>query len=183
MTDERPLGAAEPAEPHSPGSPGSRASRRSETGPVLAVVTLGGVLGAAGRYEAGAWWPDPAGGFPWTTFGVIVLGSGLLGLVAVLAAHRWPERPLLRPLLGTGLIGGFTTFSTFAIGIQRLITGGHAVTAAAFRALAPAPAGSGAGREAELRGQECLQGDGQDDCGDVQVSQADGASDGQLVQG
>jgi fluoride exporter len=61
-----------------------------------------------------------------------VLGSGLLGLVAVLAAHRWPERPLLRPLLGTGLIGGFTTFSTFAIGIQRLITGGHAVTAAAY---------------------------------------------------
>jgi CrcB protein len=130
MADERTPDAAEPADPDLGAWAGGRHAISSV--PVLAVVTLGGALGAAGRYAADALWPDPAGGFPWTTFGVNVLGSGLLGLVTALAARRWPGRPLLRPLLGTGLIGGFTTFSTFAVDTQRLFTGGHALTAAAY---------------------------------------------------
>jgi fluoride exporter len=50
-----------------------------------------------------------------------------MGVFAVLAASRWPERPLLRRLLSTGVTGGFTTFFTFAVDTQRLITGGHAL--------------------------------------------------------
>jgi fluoride exporter len=43
----------------------------------------------------------------------------------VLSTDVWPRQRLLRPLLGTGVIGGFTTFSTFAVDQQRLMTHGH----------------------------------------------------------
>jgi fluoride exporter len=140
VAGDRWLGTAEPVDPDIgawvAGQQGSRG------GLVLAAVTLGGMIGAAGRYAAGVWWPDSAAGFPWTTFALNLLGSGLLGVVAVLAAHRWPGRPLLRPLLATGLLGGFTTFSTFAVDTQRLIIGGHALIAAAYVAATLAACGT-----------------------------------------
>ena len=57
----------------------------------------------------------------------------------VLVTDLWTDRPLLRPLLGTGVIGGFTTFSTFStfsVDTQRLLTDGQVGTASAYVALA-----------------------------------------------
>jgi CrcB protein len=89
-------------------------------GPVVAVVALGGGIGAVARYAASLWWPAQSGGFPWTTFGINVVGW---------AAHR-----LVRPFFGTGVLGGFTTFSTYAVDIQKLVDAGHPRTALAYLA-------------------------------------------------
>jgi CrcB protein len=100
----------------------------------LVVIMAGGIIGAVGRYEAGVWWPTRSAGFPWTTLGINLVGSVLLPVVVVLATDVWPRRRLLRPLLGTGIIGGFTTFSTFAVDQERLFEHGHAAIAVAYLA-------------------------------------------------
>lgn len=77
----------------------------------VVAVALGGAIGAVARWALGEWFPD-GGGFPWTTFMINVVGSFLLALLpaaAVVLAHpRWPV------FLGTGVLGGFTTLSTYA---------------------------------------------------------------------
>ncbi|MDV9187310.1 fluoride efflux transporter CrcB [Streptomyces sp. SR27] len=98
--------------------------------PVVAAVAVGGAIGASARYGAGLLWPSPEGAFPWTTFTVNVTGCALLGVLMVLVTEKpteWssaPPHPLLRPFLGTGFCGGFTTFSTYALETERLLSGG-----------------------------------------------------------
>ncbi|WP_367325201.1 fluoride efflux transporter CrcB [Streptomyces sp. HUAS ZL42] len=103
--------------------------------PVVAVVALGGGIGAAARYAASLWWPARTGGFPWTTFWVNVVGCAVIGvfLVLVTEAMSSPHR-LLRPFFGTGVLGGFTTFSTYAVDIQKLFDAGRPGTALAYLA-------------------------------------------------
>ncbi len=97
---------------------------------VLGLVSGGGVLGALARYGLATAWPHPPGGFPWATFVTNVAGCLLIGvLMAVWATHR-----LLRPFLGTGVLGGFTTFSTYAVDVQRMVTAGQARTALLYLA-------------------------------------------------
>jgi CrcB protein len=108
----------------------ARAARAE--GRILAVISLGGVIGAVGRYEAGLWWPTRSDAMPWTTLGINVLGSALLAVVIVVATELWTDRPWLRPFLGTGVLGGFTTFSTFALDNRRLLSNGHASVAASY---------------------------------------------------
>ncbi|MEU4963955.1 fluoride efflux transporter CrcB [Streptomyces smyrnaeus] len=90
-------------------------------GPVVAVVALGGVLGACARYGAALLWPAPHGAFPWTTLGVNVAGCAVIGVLMVLITDVWAAKRLVRPFFGTGVLGGFTTFSTYAVDIQRLL--------------------------------------------------------------
>jgi fluoride exporter len=92
-------------------------------GPVLAAVALGGALGAAARWGLGLALPTPPGATPWPTLGINLLGCLLIGvLLGVLRRH--PAHPLLRPFAGTGVLGGFTTFSGFAVdGLGLLRTG------------------------------------------------------------
>jgi len=86
---------------------------------VLVVIALGGALGASARYGVGSAWPT-GGGFPWSTFAVNVLGCLLLGALLVGLTELRGGHPLLRPFLGTGVLGGFTTFSTYAVdGVTR----------------------------------------------------------------
>lgn len=99
--------------------------RRGEA-PVVAAITGGGVVGAVARYQAGLWWPTAAGQFPWTTLVINAVGCGLIGVLLVLLTDVFPGRGLARPLLGTGVLGGFTTFSTYAVDSQRLMATGHA---------------------------------------------------------
>ncbi|WP_436772224.1 fluoride efflux transporter FluC [Yinghuangia sp. YIM S09857] len=87
---------------------------------VLAVVSAGGVLGASARYGAALLWPTPTDAFPWTIFGVNALGCALMGVFMVLATEARTAHRLVRPFVGTGILGGFTTFSTYAVDIQRL---------------------------------------------------------------
>ncbi len=100
----------------------------------LAVISAGGVLGALARFQAGVWWPTGPGRFPWTTFGINVVGCALIGVLLVLASDVFTTRRLLRPFLGTGVLGGFTTFSAYVVDSQRLTGNGHADIALAYLA-------------------------------------------------
>ena len=63
---------------------------------------------------------------------VNIVGCGLIGVLMVLLGEMRRPHRLLRPLVGTGVLGGFTTFSTYAVDLQRLLAGGHAWTATAY---------------------------------------------------
>lgn len=103
--------------------------------PVVAMVAVGGGLGAAARYGASLVWPTPPGVFPWTTLWVNALGCAVIGVFLVLVTEVWAAHRLLRPFFGTGVLGGFTTFSNYAIDIQYLIQVGRAATGLAYLAL------------------------------------------------
>ncbi|MFE1783973.1 fluoride efflux transporter FluC, partial [Streptomyces sp. NPDC059506] len=118
--------------------PQQRAELTAHPFAVLGAVAVGGALGAAARHGAALLWPVPAGAFPWSTLGVNAVGSGLIGVLMVLVAERGAGHPLVRPFLGTGVLGGFTTFSAYA---AHLGGGGH--PGARARPRAP-PAGGAA---------------------------------------
>lgn len=124
---------------------------------LIATIAAGGVLGALARYGISTAFPHPVGGFPWATFGINVSGSFLLGALMVLVTERLSAHPLVRPFLGVGVLGGFTTFSTSIVDTQQLVTAGAARTALGYLAatllcaLAAAYAGVGATRLATRR--------------------------------
>ena len=104
---------------------------------VLAAIAAGGAAGASVRYLIGQTWPTPAGAFPISTLAINVIGCGLIGVLMVLITDVWSRQRLLRPFLGTGVLGGFTTFSTYTVDIQRLVTGAQAGTALLYLTLTP----------------------------------------------
>jgi CrcB protein len=91
---------------------------------VLVAVALGGAAGGGARHLLSVWAERP-GGWPWavilTHLAINVGGSAALGALMVLAVQRWPQVPMLRPALGVGVLGGFTSFSTYAVDVQLLI--------------------------------------------------------------
>ncbi|MFB8084913.1 fluoride efflux transporter CrcB [Streptomyces sp. NPDC055992] len=95
---------------------------------VVAVVALGGAVGASARYGAGLLWPTAAGGFPWTTLVVNVIGCAVIGVFMVVISEAWAAHRLVRPFFGTGVLGGFTTFSTYAVDIEQLVAKDRAGT-------------------------------------------------------
>ncbi|MGW0671876.1 fluoride efflux transporter CrcB [Streptomyces sp. NPDC002746] len=103
--------------------------------PVIAVVALGGATGACARYGASLLWPTEADGFPWTTLVVNVIGCAVIGVFMVVISEVWAAHRLVRPFFGTGVLGGFTTFSTYAVDIQRLVDGGRARSGLAYLGL------------------------------------------------
>ncbi|WP_051723323.1 CrcB family protein [Streptomyces albus] len=128
---------------HVPGQR-SEATGRALWG-TLAVVSAGGALGACARYGLTLAWPAPPGAAPWAVLAVNASGSALIGVLMVLVSER-PDtspHPLLRPFLGTGVLGGFTTFSTYAADVTGLLTRGETPVALAYAAgtLAAALAG------------------------------------------
>ncbi|GAB2621881.1 hypothetical protein Aab01nite_77140 [Paractinoplanes abujensis] len=96
---------------------------------IIAAIALGGIIGACARYGASLLWPTPAGGFPWTTFWVNVTGCAAMGVLMVVATEILTPHPLVRPFLGTGVLGGYTTFSTYIVDAQQLLDAGRLVTA------------------------------------------------------
>ncbi|GAA0491655.1 fluoride efflux transporter CrcB [Streptomyces olivaceiscleroticus] len=136
MTEPHPATLHEPVDPDTgPRVPPRSVAGGHRQGPVVAAVALGGAAGAAARYGATLLWPTPPGAFPWTTLTVNVLGCAAIGvLMAVLAEARSVHR-LVRPFLGTGVLGGFTTFSTYAVDIQRMVEHGALRTGLAYLAL------------------------------------------------
>ncbi|MFH8570061.1 fluoride efflux transporter CrcB [Streptomyces sp. NPDC017993] len=102
---------------------------------VPAVVALGGAAGAVARYAASLCWPTARDAFPWTTLGVNVVGCAVIGVFMVVISDVWAAHPLVRPFFGTGVLGGFTTFSTYAVDIQHLVAAGRARTGMAYLAL------------------------------------------------
>ena len=99
--------------------PSSPAAARSSRGvPPLVAVAVGGALGALLRWALELALPV-RDGWPWATLLANVLGSAALGwLVVHDDRHRHPR--WVRPAVGTGLLGGFTTFSTYAVQVALL---------------------------------------------------------------
>ncbi|MEW1692799.1 fluoride efflux transporter FluC [Streptomyces sp. NPDC091265] len=103
--------------------------------PVVAVVALGGAAGASARYGASLLWPTSTFGFPWTTLVVNVIGCAAIGVFLVVISEAWTAHRLVRPFFGTGVLGGFTTFSTYAADFERLVGGGRARSGLAYLGL------------------------------------------------
>ena len=103
--------------------------------PVLAAISAGGVVGALARYGLATAWPHPPHGFPWSTFVINVTGCFLIGALMVIVTEVVTHKPLLRPFLGVGVLGGYTTFSTYIVDIQRTATAGAPLVALGYLAL------------------------------------------------
>ncbi len=88
------------------------------------LVAAGGAIGAAARYLAGLWIAASLGaGFPWGTFFVNVTGSFLIGIILVLV-EGGALAPGARLFLAVGVLGGYTTFSSFSYETLQLLAGG-----------------------------------------------------------
>ena len=99
---------------------------------VIAVISIGGALGASARYGVAQVLQTQTGSFPWATFWTNVSGSLVLGVVLVLLLERFPPSRYLRPFMATGFLGAYTTYSTFAVETDVLVKDGHAATALAY---------------------------------------------------
>ncbi len=104
---------------------------------LVLLVAVGGALGTAARYGVSGVVAPAASGFPTATLLENVIGSLLLGVLAETLVRRGAESPrgrLLRLGLGTGALGGFTTFSSLAIELERLLAAGAAGVAGLYAA-------------------------------------------------
>ena len=101
----------------------------------LLAVGAGGFFGAAGRYGMSLMVRRMVGpaAFPWATFGVNLVGCVAIGALSSLLLERQPPPPeALRLLLITGLLGAFTTFSTFGLETLTLVRDRHVALATAY---------------------------------------------------
>lgn len=127
------------AMPHREELPGPSAGVHHDPRAVAAIV-VGGALGTLARAALGqAWTHDPTT-WPWATFVVNLVAAAVLGwTVTWLAVHR-PRSKYRRPLIGTGLCGGLSTFSTMQLEIVRMLQA-HAVLLAVGYTLVSIAAG------------------------------------------
>lgn len=95
----------------------------------LAVISAGGVIGTLARYGLSTVLPGPLDGLDWATFAANLIGCLLIGALMTLITEAWRPHPLMRPFLGVGVLGGFTTFSTAMVGVQRTAASGATGTA------------------------------------------------------
>jgi fluoride exporter len=99
---------------------------------VLIAVFAGGVLGGAARYGIGRALPPAADGFPWDIFVINLSGAFALAVLLVLVLEVFPPTRYVRPALGTGFIGAFTTFSSLAVASDHLFAHGHPALAIVY---------------------------------------------------
>lgn len=98
----------------------------------LGAIFAGGALGALARAALGTLFvPDPAR-WPWPTFIVNIVGAFLVGYFTTRLLERLPLSSYRRPLLGTGLCGGLTTFSTMQVETVNMLEHGHWALATAY---------------------------------------------------
>jgi CrcB protein len=103
-------------------------------GRILLVVALGGGIGAVARYGIGLLLPTTPGHFPLGTLLINVIGCALIGVLMVLITEVYSGNPLPRPFFGTGILGGFTTFSTYTNEFRGLLRPGTVPLAIAYLA-------------------------------------------------
>lgn len=104
-------------------------------------VMIGGGIGALGRYQFGRMVEHIVGpGFPYGTLGANLLGGFLMGALAGFLARFGTEGEPVRLLLAVGLMGGFTTFSSFSLEIVLMIERGQIGLAGLYAALSVAGA-------------------------------------------
>ncbi|TDH48724.1 fluoride efflux transporter CrcB [Mycobacterium talmoniae] len=100
----------------------------------VAAVFAGGALGATARALLDTVAAPDAGHWPWPTFVVNIVGAFLLGYFTTRLLERLPVTSYRRPLLGTGLCGGLTTFSTMQVETLRMLDHGAYGLAAGYTA-------------------------------------------------
>jgi len=100
---------------------------------ILLAVALGGAIGSLLRYfTVGAIQSAASSGFPWGIFVVNISGGFAMGIIVELAALRLSMTPEVRAFLTVGILGGYTTFSTFSLDSVLLIERGSYVSAAIY---------------------------------------------------
>ncbi|MGK5558675.1 fluoride efflux transporter FluC [Actinomadura kijaniata] len=114
--------------------PEQRAELRRHPGTTVAAVAAGGALGALARYGVGAAFPHAPGAFAWATLAVNTVGCLLIGVLMVLVTEVRRPHHLVRPFLGTGVLGGFTTFSTYTVDAHQAVRHGAPHVALAYLA-------------------------------------------------
>ncbi len=100
----------------------------SRTVNLYVAILLGGALGSAARFALSAWVDGKAGGeFPWGTFTVNVIGSFVIGFVAGISGpdSRFMVPEVVRVFIMVGILGGFTTFSSFSLQTMNLLLSGQ----------------------------------------------------------
>ncbi|MCV7028216.1 fluoride efflux transporter CrcB [Mycobacterium sherrisii] len=98
----------------------------------LAAVFAGGALGTLARAASSTLTVADPGAWPWPTFIVNIVGAFLIGYFTTRLLERLPVSSYRRPVLGTGLCGGLTTFSTMQVETLRMIEHGHWALAATY---------------------------------------------------
>lgn len=99
---------------------------------VLPTIAIGGMLGASARHALELIWTVRPGEFPWATFVTNLSGCALIGLLMVYVVDLGAGHPLLRPFVGVGILGGFTTFSTYTVQTTDIIGDGDPRLALAY---------------------------------------------------
>jgi CrcB protein len=115
--------------------PGQRGETRPREWDLLVAIAAGGVAGAEARYGIDAALPHTGSAFPWATLLINVSGCLLIGVLMVLVLELTSPHRLLRPFLGEGVLGGYTTFSTFAVDAERLVRDHRPLLALGYAAL------------------------------------------------
>jgi CrcB protein len=103
-----------------------------QRGDVLAVIAVGGALGSLARWGLAQALPHPGATFPWATFAANVSGCLLLGVLMVGVLEVWPPSRYVRPFLGVGVLGGYTTFSTYMLDARGLLVAGRTALAGQY---------------------------------------------------
>jgi CrcB protein len=99
---------------------------------VLGAVAVGGILGSEGRYALGLAVPHASGGWPTATLVINISGSLVLGALMVVLTDLTSPHRLVRPFLGVGVLGGWTTFSTAMVDVQQLVRAGRPLVGAGY---------------------------------------------------
>jgi CrcB protein len=102
---------------------------------LLAVIAVGGVIGAELRYGLASLLPPGPRSFPWATLLVNLVGGFGIGVLMAVLGRLADPHPLLRPFVGVGVLGGLTTFSTYSTDNYRLLSGGRPELALGYAAI------------------------------------------------
>jgi CrcB protein len=116
------LAAGEPGSEASPPPRRARLPRADRR--EIAAIFAGGALGTLLRAALAEAFPHQATAWPWPTFAVNIVAAFLLGYFVTRLQERLPLSNYRRPLLGTGLCGGLSTFSTMQVEILKMISAG-----------------------------------------------------------
>jgi CrcB protein len=111
---------------------GIHRSERAGTVVPYVLAAFGGALGALARWGVANALPHSPGTWPWATLLVNITGCLLIGVLLAVVLARFPSSPWLRPFLATGVLGGYTTFSTFAVDTVALIDAGRPAVAVGY---------------------------------------------------
>ncbi len=102
---------------------------------LIALIVAGGAVGTTVRNLLENAFPTAPGHWPWATFGINVTGAFILGLLLEVLSRSGPDagwRRRVRLTVGTGVLGGYTTYSTFAVEVAGLTTDAPHVLGAAY---------------------------------------------------